>query len=80
MYWYPNIENVKYLRGKFHEYYSVALDCTTEVEVKIYVQKYLKTLIDEIPINIEIYEAVAIPTTKNLFMVVESKPLNKNKA
>ena len=41
-------------------------------------QKYVKNMIDEFPINIKKYQAVTISETENLFKVNESKTMNKN--
>ena len=43
-------------------------------------RKYVKNIIDELPIKTEKFQEVASPETKNLFKVDRSKPLNKNKA
>ena len=80
MYGYPNIGKVKSVRGKFHEYFSMNLDYTTKVEVKIGMRKYVENMIDEFTINIEKSQAVASPETKNIFKVDISKPLEKNKS
>ena len=52
---------------------------TTKVEVKIYMQNYVKNIIGEFSINIKKYQAVTSPATKKLFKVDRSKPLIKNK-
>ena len=52
MYGDPNIEKVKSVRGKFHEYMSMTLYYTTKGEVKIDTRKYVKNMIDEFPKNI----------------------------
>ena len=69
MYGDPNFGKVKSLRGKIHEYLFVTLYYTTKVEVKIDMRKYVKNIIDEFTINIEKYQAVASPETKNLLEV-----------
>ena len=43
MYGDPNIGNFKSVRGKFHEYFSMALDYTTKGGVEIDMLKYVKT-------------------------------------
>ena len=42
--------------------------------------KVLKNIIDEFPVNVEKYQAVVSPETKNIFKLDRSKPLNKNGA
>ena len=58
----------------------MTLDYTTKGEVKTDMWKYVKTMIDEFTINIEKYQAVTSPETKNLLKVDVINPLNKNQA
>ena len=80
MYLDPKIGKVKAIIGKFHEYFSINLDYTTKVEVKIGMRKYVENMIDEFMINIEKSQAVASPENKNIFKFDGSNFLNKNKA
>ena len=59
----PNFGKIKSVRVNIHEYLSMTLDYTTKVEVKIDMQKYVKNVIDEFPMNIEKCQAVAIRET-----------------
>ena len=72
--------NVKSVRGKVHEYLSMALDYIAKGEVKIDMRKYVKKMIDEFTVHIKKYQAVASPGTKNLLKLDITKPLNNNKA
>ena len=79
MYGDPHIGKVKSVIGKFHKYPPINLDYTKKGEVKIYMRNYVENMIDEFPINIERSQAVASPSTKNIFKVDRSNTLNKSK-
>ena len=53
MYGDPNIGNFKSVRGKFHEYFFMILDYTTKGELNVDMQKYVKKMIDEFPVDIK---------------------------
>ena len=58
----------------------MTLDYTTKLEVKNDMQKDVKKIIDEFPINIERSQAVASLATKYIFKLDGSKTLSSNKS
>ena len=53
MYGEQTTGKIKSVRGKVHEFFSMNLYYTTKGEVKMDMQKYVKKMIHEFPINIK---------------------------
>ena len=80
MYGDPKIGAVTATRGPIHDYLGMTLDFSIKNQVKIQMEKYVESMINEFPEELKNTDTVMSPSTSDLFQHNNSNPLSKSKA